>query len=362
MMYEGEKELINALAKFDDEGFDTDLLEYATPTVWGCVFLNRLQGGAYRALKKYGCLNKVNREIRTALAVAYEANVEKNKSFYKCVNELSRLLKQLPFEVAMLKGAVLCGVYPEGYRTSNDIDLLVLPANVTELGNALQKEGFRQGYIRNEMFVPATRSEVISSRMLRGEVVPYIKEVNMPEMRYLEIDINFSLDYKNSDATCLKALLERNTILQLKDIQIPTLSKDDFLIHLCGHLYKEATTLPWIKFKRDMTLYKYMDIYMLLNRMSDFDIDEFIERAKEINLEKECAFSVLQTTELLKMEERAPFSNLKRILKNDPNYLHRVYSPEEKCTYVFRTKKVRERFFMENRINDLKKEDIDETA
>ena len=361
-MHEEEKDLIDAFAKFDEESFNLDLLEYATPAVLGCVFFNRLQGGAYGVLKKHECLNRTNREFRTALTVAYEANVEKNKSFYKCVNELSGLLKQLPFEVAMLKGAILCGIYPDGYRTSNDIDLLVLPAHVTELGNALQKEGFKQGYIRNDIFVPATRSEIISSKMLRGEVVPYIKEVNMEGMRYLEIDINFSLDYKNSDVTCLKALLERNTILQVKDIQIPTLSKDDFLIHLCGHLYKEATTLPWIKFKRDMTLYKYMDIYMLLNRMSDFDIDEFIERAIEINLEKECAFSVLQTTELLKMKERAPFSNLKRVLENDPVFLHRVYSPEEKCTYVFRTKKVRERFFMENRIKDLRKEDSDETA
>ena len=30
---------------------------------------------------------------------------------------------------ALLKGAYLCSLYPLGYRTSNDIDVLVLPEN-----------------------------------------------------------------------------------------------------------------------------------------------------------------------------------------------------------------------------------------
>ena len=80
----------------------------------------------------------------------------------------------------MLKGAVLCKKYPKGYRTSNDIDLLVCPERVTQIGKALIKEGFRQGDIRNGTFIPASRKEIIESRMTRGETIPYIKEVNLP--------------------------------------------------------------------------------------------------------------------------------------------------------------------------------------
>lgn len=99
----------------------------------------------------------------------------------------------------MLKGAYLCAHYPDGYRTSNDVDLLVLPKDVTTIGNLLARSGFRQGNIRNGEFIPATRQEIIESKMMRGETVPYIKEVDLTFMKFFKVDINFSLDYKNGN-------------------------------------------------------------------------------------------------------------------------------------------------------------------
>ena len=46
-------------------------------------------------------------------------------------------------------------------------------------------------------------------------------------------------------------------------ISVNILGDEDFFLHLCAHLYKEATTLPWIEMHRDMTLYKYCDIYII---------------------------------------------------------------------------------------------------
>ena len=105
--------------------------------------------------------------------------------------------------------------------------------------------------------------------MTRGETVPYIKKVKFPEMQFLEVDINFSLDYKQGDTALLEEMM-KNTVIEEKDgFCVRTLRRDDFFIHLCAHLYKEATTLPWVEMRRDMTLYKYCDIYMLLNNASN---------------------------------------------------------------------------------------------
>ena len=101
----------------------------------------------------------------------------------------------------MLKGAVLCGKYPNGCRTSNDIDLLLLPEHITELGDVLEAAGFRQGELKSGAFVPATRREIIASRMMRGETVPYILELRLPMMQYLEVDLNFSLTTKTAAPT-----------------------------------------------------------------------------------------------------------------------------------------------------------------
>lgn len=166
---------------------------------------------------------------------------------------------------AMLKGAYLCEVYPEGCRTSNDIDLLVKPEDVTEIGNRLSSAGFKQGNIRNGEFKAASRREIIESKMTRGETVPYIKEVGLPAMRFLEVDINFSLDYKPGDTGLVCEMINNAVTEEFDDLRVRTLRRDDFFIHLCSHLYKEATTLPWVEMMRDMTAYKYADIYLLLS-------------------------------------------------------------------------------------------------
>lgn len=129
-MQKKEKELFKQLCSFRSDRFDKELLQHASPAVLGHLFFNRMQGAAYSVLKKNECLGAVNREFRNSLKGAYEQNVERNRSFFQCVRLLSGLLAQCGCSAAMLKGALLCRLYPEGCRTANDIDLLVHPRDV----------------------------------------------------------------------------------------------------------------------------------------------------------------------------------------------------------------------------------------
>ena len=179
-MKKQEKELFKALCSFKAEKFDENLLKAATPGVLGHLFFNRMQAVAYGVLKKHNLLGKVNREFRNSLKMAYEQNLAKNKSFFRCINYVEETLSACNCKYAMLKGAYLCKAYPEGFRTSNDIDLLVHPKDVTVIGNALLSAGFKQGNVRNGNFIPAVRKEIIESKIMRGETVPYIKEIGLP--------------------------------------------------------------------------------------------------------------------------------------------------------------------------------------
>ena len=168
-------------------------------------------------------------------------------------------------------------------------------------------------------------------------------------MLYLEVDINFSLDYKNGETDILEHMLSDSTVIG----GIATLNRSDFFIHLCCHLYKEATTLPWVEMKRDMTLYKYADIYMLLDNMSEVDVYDLFDRARELELEKICAFAILQTSELFESRKIAAEKVAENILQSDPDFLHQVISPSEKKPYIYKTKDIAERFFMNDRAADL---------
>lgn len=361
-MKEKEKQLFKALCKCKEDAFDASLLEFATPTVLGQLFFNRMQGVAYDTLRRHNLLGKVHREFRNSLGAAYEQNVQKNQSFVRCVKMLSEILSPCSCNIAMLKGAYLCAHYPDGCRTSNDVDLLVLPKDVTAVGNCLSHAGFKQGNVRNGGFVPATRQEIIESKMMRGETVPYIKEVNLPFMRFFEVDINFSLDYKNGNSDTLEEMLSNVCFQHEKDISIPTLSGADFFIHLCAHLYKEATTLPWIEMHRDMTLYKYCDIYMLLSEMTDFHIQKVFERARSLAMSKVCAYAIGETLDLFDMQNECAYQCARDAIADDPEFCRRVVAPKDKKTLLYQTQKASDRFFLESRAADLREVSVDENA
>lgn len=144
-MKENEKQLFKELCKCKSNKFETKYLAYATPHVLGQLFFNRMHGVAYGTLQKFGLLGSVNREFRNSLRGAYEQNLEKNQSFFQGVELISEILSQYDRRTALLKGAYLCAYYPAGYRTSNDIDILMLPQDVTEIGNALRGKRIHSG-------------------------------------------------------------------------------------------------------------------------------------------------------------------------------------------------------------------------
>ena len=222
----------------------------------------------------------------------------------------------------------------------------MLPENVTKISNALKEAGFEQGSIKNGEFVPATRKEIIESKMMRGETVPFIKQVDMPFMKHLEVDVNFSLDYKNSDEKSLAKMLERAELISNEFGKIRTLDRYDFLIHLCTHLCKEATTLPWIKMKRDMTLYKYMDIYYLFKRLSATDEEALIARAAEYGVENDLLYCIKSVSALFPVKCTILLEYLNQ---HDSEELDYVVAPMEKKRYMYAESDPAKRFFDHNR-------------
>lgn len=348
-MKKKEKELFKNICSFRRKEFSEKLLCEATPEVLGQIFFNRMQGIVYGNLKKHNLLGLLNREFRNSIQAAYTQNVEKNLSFFWCVRYVQKILSDYTEEYAMLKGAYLCKKYPFGYRTSNDIDLLVRPKSITRIGEKLLNDGFKQGHLRDGEFKPATRAEIVSSKMMRGETVPYVKEINLPGMQFLEIDINFSLDYKPGDTELLDKMLNNSSIAIIDDFSVKTLAEDDFFIHLCSHLYKEATTLPWVEMMRDMTMYKYCDIYMLLDDYDKERTNVLFARAKEFSMEKICAFAIIQTSELFLLDNPYAVHVARKVLKDDETFLDSVYSPKDKKTYIYTEKDVFKRFLANDR-------------
>ena len=325
----------------------------ATAEVLGMLFANRMAGVAYHVLKETSLLDLVDREFRNSLHNAFWLNEKINDDFLGCIKFLSTELEACGVPYALLKGAYLCFKYPSGCRTSNDVDVLIAPQDVGKVSAKLKMAGFRQGYLKNGTFFPASRKQIIESKMTRGETVPFIKETKLPFLKYIEVDLNFSLDYKNSDDEVLKQMLSRTQLVSISGTQIRTLDNTDFFLHLCSHLYKEATTLPWIQMGRDMTFYKYADLYLLMEQVNDEEATRLYFMATGMNLETELSYCLHSLQSFWELKDASTNSYLHGRYNWD---LHRVFSPAEKKVYRYTEKNVKTRFFKKDRQTLLEEE------
>ncbi len=263
---------------------------------------NRMCGLAYVILRDKELLSLLNREYRSVLEAVYLYGRERNQSFHSCKKEIARQLNLENIEYVALKGAYLTELYPKGTRISNDLDILIMRQDISRVTELLKSNGFMQGFIRNEKIVPATRNEIVNALLHRGETIPFVKEINQPCMKFLEIDVNLSLDGKADERQIVeKEMLEHR--VQMKGDSgeaLYILDSVDFLIQLCVHLYKEATNELWIERGMDWTLYKFTDIYLYCKEhLNKAYIGKLLQRIKQYGLERECYFSLYHMYYLL---------------------------------------------------------------
>ena len=132
--------------------------------------------------------------------------------YSKILSELSKL----QIDIIGLKGIVLKGYYPQPeLRTMGDLDILIHKEDYEKIKNYLLDNGFNEGHPVHTEFVDKhgisieVHWKLINEETYVGDVLEFEKGI-----------WNNLIDFKIGDLT------------------IKTLSKEDFLIHLCIHMAK----------------------------------------------------------------------------------------------------------------------------
>lgn len=320
----------------------------------GEICINRIAGIAYRNLMNDPKIN-ISNEVLKILKIVYENNLKRNKNYCENVKCISRIMKNIDFKYALLKGAFLntC-VYEKGMRTSNDIDILVEEENVSKCQDMLIRNGFVQGeFVSGRGIIPATRKDIIFAKLNFGETIPFVKIQNGEP---LVIDLNFSIDYKPEKETkIVKELLGNTEDVVYEEVTFKTLNMDDFIIHLCCHLYKEATVYDWVNRRKDLLLYKFSDINVIFNRyLDDKRVSALINRINYLGLNKECYYAIYNTGEIFPRLYKVV--NIEKLLvsicPNDLTFMKQIYNPIENKLYSYNCSFI-EWFERRNRIEAL---------
>lgn len=300
----------------------------------GSIISNRIVNIAYDRMDFSG----LNRDLVKGLKVIYDANILKSLIFIKNLKYISKSLECSDFKYAFLKGAYLATkLYSLGQRTSNDIDILVSKDDIPKLQHVLIKNGFVQGTYNNDIkaIVPATRREIVFSRINTGQTIPFVKVV---EDNPIEIDINFSVDYKPDNNGLVEELLDKRVLVNCNDFNFYTLSCEDFLIHLCCHLYKEATTFNWVNMQRDLSLYKFSDINIFLAKHnSQAFFERLAERISQLCVQREVCYTLINSSIIYTELGRNPFVEhiINIFSEHDMSFMKQIVDPKEKRIYRY---------------------------
>lgn len=355
-----ENAIILELCKFLDAderkinaAFSNELdLQY----ILGQLLFNRVGGVAYYTLRECGLLPEVFKEFRNPLKMVYDSSIEKTKSFLAAENMLAELFKGLKADWALLKGAYLLQLYPKGLRVSNDFDLLIKKHDIQDISSLLLKSGFEQGFLDDDTFKHAKRDEIIYRFMSQGESVPFVKRIGLPQFEHIEIDVSFALEFKTPKNNDLADHVLRKTerLIVTDHGLLPTLSKVLFLVHLCANLYKKATTYSFVKAKKDLSLYRFCDLYLFITTFMHHDFAaELIDAVEELELHKECYFALYHTRALFGLHNKFLDAVLDTIQPDDLGYMNRVFDPDTQRIFAYETD-FSEYVFHANRMSLLK--------
>ncbi|HEY5588710.1 MAG TPA: nucleotidyltransferase family protein [Candidatus Paceibacterota bacterium] len=335
---------------------DIDTILSSQESLLGYTLINRVCGNVLSHLIKNNVIDSLSDEFSNNLYTIYNTNIIKTRKFKSNIKYISSILHGCDFSYALLKGAYLTTqIYEEGLRTSNDIDILINYTDIMKCQKLLVENGFIQGsYNKINGIVPATREKIIQSRMNYGETIPFIKILDEAP---LEVDINFSVDFKPSaNKTIVKELLDNTIDIEFEGYIFKTLNDVDFLIHLCCHLYKEATTYNWVVSKRDLTLYKFIDINVFLKKFAGESFYKtLIKKIKLFNVEKECYYTLTNSSIIFPgLRAVTQFENLLIAIKpQNTDFMKQIIWPTKDKIFEYSID-FEDWFFCNNRLEKLK--------
>ena len=132
-----------------------------------------------------------------------------------------------------------------------------------------------------------SRNEIVSRRMNRGETAPFILKTEDTCVPFIEVDLNFSLDYlPNSNKELLSAVLQETVDYSGSIVGgIRSLKIEDFFLQLIMHQYKESILYSMVERNKDVELYKLLDIYLFIKK-GYIELNQLYGKIKRFRLEK----------------------------------------------------------------------------
>ena len=246
-----------------------------------------------------GCDKIMGPKCRQVAYFHYLGTKIRNETYMSEMENIKKAFKtnNIPF-IPLKGGYLLPYMYKNlGIRIMNDVDCLISKKNVNVVRQIMNSIGYIEGEydFSNNIINPASKVRKLLWKMKMNNLFPLLKIHTNDFVRCTRYDFSFSLDLSLNENPVEAMLLraeEYNNGYKL--------SNSDFLIHLCCHLYKEATEAIWVFENDDLNLIKFCDAReFILKEIDQKTFEKVVEFVKQdINLEKALYYTLFYLREI----------------------------------------------------------------
>ena len=209
-------------------------------------------------------------------------------------------LRKNGIKAVPLKGSILIPqVYQDlAIRAMNDLDFLIRTKDRSKTSKILKEMGFKTGFYdwSTDAIIQISYKMELMWKMHAGNLYPHVMKVDDPYLKFVTLDFSYDVDLQQNYIAS-NGMWESTVSAEMLGHQLECLSPIHFLLHLCVHLFKEATNVQWILAHQDLNLIKFCDIreYILAN-LTNIAWEQVPKRAKELGCEEALFYSLYYLT------------------------------------------------------------------
>ena len=298
-----EKSLLLKLTRLEDAdtlGQDDFINIHWGYLVYSCIY-HKTVNLVWDKIRRLNLIRHIPAQTIRFFNAMYYSNSLRNKDYLAELVTIDRLLKENDIEILCAKGAFLIhNLYNIHSRSVSDMDVFARESDLKRITRVLTENGyqFSNKFDWSELaIIPMSRKQELFWQLESHNLPPLSKKSDNPFLGAFNIDVSTKFFLKTDRYSFdIDGLFSRADTFSLNDSTLNVLCKEDFLIHLCCHLFREAKSDACMHIGQDLNLIKFCDINEFINRFEDgIDWDLFVQIIKDNGIAEPVYFSLYYT-------------------------------------------------------------------
>lgn len=258
-----------------------------------------------------------------ALRALYFYNRNRNTEILREQRVVLRALEEHKIRVLVRKGGLLAVEgYRDGVRYLTDLDLMTQRQDLPAITEVLASLGYRQGTIsaNHRVLLPLTRRAEVFWSLNMASAPQFVRMAgDTVDFYYVEPRFNI-VEPAFKHQVDMADWFDRAQRVSIGGTMAWVPARDDFLIDVLVHLYKEAISIDKIKSRNDLCLSRFADVAVCLSTPSLRPAsDTFVHRVEELGLQREVFFGLFHAS--LLYPAAVPAELVDRLRPSDTSYL-----------------------------------------